>query len=96
MKRKILIVEDLFVEANHLRILLRKADYEVIGIARTFEQAEAIIKQDPPDIVLLDIFLAGKKTGIDLAKVLSNLQIPFVYLSANSKNHWPPVSQSAE
>ena len=84
MKRKILIVEDLFVEANHLRILLRKTGYEVTGIARTYEQAEALIRQDPPDIVLLDIFLAGKKTGIDLAKILGNQQIPFVYLSANS------------
>jgi transcriptional regulator with GAF, ATPase, and Fis domain len=84
MKRKILIVEDLFVEANHLRIMLKRAGYEVTGIARTFEEAIGLIRQDPPGIVLLDIFLAGKKTGIDLAKVLNQQHIPFLYLSANS------------
>jgi len=84
MKRKILIVEDLFVEANHLRIMLKRAGYEVTGIARTFEEAVSLIRQDPPGIVLLDIFLAGKKTGIDLARVLNQQHIPFLYLSANS------------
>lgn len=84
MKRKILIVEDLFVEANHLRIMLKRAGYEVTGIARTYEEAVSLIRQDPPGIVLLDIFLAGKKTGIDLARVLNQQHIPFLYLSANS------------
>lgn len=84
MKRKILIVEDLFVEANHLRIMLKRAGYEVTGIARTFEEAVSLIDRDPPGIVLLDIFLAGKKTGIDLARVLNQQHIPFLYLSANS------------
>lgn len=84
MKRKILIVEDLFVEANHLRIMLKRAGYEVTGIARTFEEAVDLIRKDPPGIVLLDIFLAGKKTGIDLARVLNQQHIPFLYLSANS------------
>jgi transcriptional regulator with GAF, ATPase, and Fis domain len=37
-----------------------------------------------PDVVLLDIILQGEKTGIELAKQLSALTIPFVYLSANS------------
>ncbi|WP_090150694.1 sigma 54-interacting transcriptional regulator [Dyadobacter soli] len=84
MKRKILIVEDLFVEANHLRIMLKRAGYEVTGIARTYEEAVSLIQQDRPGIVLLDIFLAGKKTGIDLASVLNQQHIPFLYLSANS------------
>lgn len=84
MKRKILIVEDLFVEANHLRIMLKRAGYEVTGIARTYEEAVGLIGQEPPGIVLLDIFLAGKKTGIDLARVLNQQHIPFLYLSANS------------
>ncbi|MGV3601130.1 MAG: sigma 54-interacting transcriptional regulator [Dyadobacter fermentans] len=84
MKQKILIVEDFFVEANHLRILLTRAGYEVTGIARTFESAEEAIRQDHPEIVLVDIFLAGQKTGVDLARLLNRQNIPFIYLSANS------------
>lgn len=84
MKQKILIVEDFFVEANHLRILLTRAGYEVTGIARTFESADEAIRQDHPEIVLVDIFLAGQKTGVDLARLLNRQNIPFIYLSANS------------
>ena len=37
-----------------------------------------------PDLVLLDIFLKGEKTGIDLAPILKEHHIPFIYLSASS------------
>src|SRR5262245_19408744 len=84
MKEKILIVEDLFVEANYLAKTLTKVGYQVIGIARSVSQALELIQQQRPDIVLLDIFVKGKLTGIDLAKQLNEENIPIVYLSANS------------
>ncbi len=40
--------------------------------------------QTTPDIVLLDIFIRGDENGIDLAKELRSLAIPFIYISANS------------
>jgi transcriptional regulator with GAF, ATPase, and Fis domain/response regulator of citrate/malate metabolism len=84
MSTKILIVEDHFVEANALRILLEKAGYTVCGTAMSYEQALPYLRMARPDIVLLDIFLKGELTGIHLAKVLANENIPFIYLSANS------------
>jgi len=84
MKEKILIVEDQFVEADYLRIMLVQTGYTVVGIARSVVQAQELINQEKPDFVLLDIFLKGKLTGIDLAKQLSADNIAFVYLSANS------------
>lgn len=84
MKPKILIVEDQFIEANHLRIMLQRADYTVCGVARSVEQAEEMIEKYRPGLVLLDIFLTGKRTGIDLAAQLRERNIPFIYLSANS------------
>lgn len=84
MKEQILIVEDQFVEADDLRLLLEQAGYGVTGIARSVPQAQEMIKNKKPDFVLLDIFLKGKQTGIDLAKLLATDNIPFVYLSANS------------
>ncbi|MEP7107990.1 MAG: sigma 54-interacting transcriptional regulator [Ferruginibacter sp.] len=84
MKRKVLIVEDKFVEADYLRLMLTKAGYSVTGIAHSVVQAQEIIKREKPSFVLLDIFLKGKLTGIDLAKQLTEENIPFVYLSANS------------
>ena len=84
MKEQILIVEDQFVEADYLRLLLEQAGYGITGIARSVPQAQEMIKDKKPDFVLLDIFLKGKQTGIDLAKLLAADNIPFVYLSANS------------
>lgn len=84
MNKKVLIVEDQFVEANDLQLMLKKAGYEVCGIARSVPVAQEMIKKERPDFVLLDIFLKGKLTGIDLAKELRKDNIAFVYLSANS------------
>ena len=84
MKEKILIVEDQFVEADYLRMMLTKAGYQVTGIAHSIIQAREMLHPERPDMVLLDIFVKGKLTGIDFAKELSLENIPFVYLSANS------------
>ena len=43
-----------------------------------------MIKKERPGLVILDIFLKGKLTGIDLARELAEENIAFVYLSANS------------
>lgn len=84
MNNKILIMEDQFIEANNLRIILQKAGYLVCNIARSVSDGLTIIENEKPDLVLLDIFLKGVLTGIDFAKTLNEQQIPFVFLSANS------------
>lgn len=84
MNNKILIVEDEFIVANGLRIILEQAGYRVNGIAASAEEADENIMKYKPDIVLLDIRLEGKLSGIDLARKLRVENIPFIYLSANS------------
>lgn len=84
MKSKILIVEDQFIEANNLQQILEKAGYSVFPIAHSVDDALQIMARRQPDIVLLDIRLQGELTGIDLALLLKEKDIAFVYLSANS------------
>ena len=84
MEENILIVEDEFIVANDLRIMLQKAGYKVCGIAPSVAKALDLIKAKNPDWILLDIFLQGTKTGIDLAGQLSEMGIPFIYISANT------------
>ncbi|UFH57550.1 sigma-54 dependent transcriptional regulator [Spirosoma sp. KNUC1025] len=84
MQDTLLIVEDQFIEANNLKLILLKADYHVLPIARSVDDALDIIDRQVPDLVLLDIFLKGDRTGIDLAHILKARGIAFVYLSANS------------
>jgi formate hydrogenlyase transcriptional activator len=84
MEKKILIVEDEFVVANDLRLILQKSGYEVCGIADSVDEALTLIEKYNPGLILLDIYLKGNKTGIDLAAFLTEKNIAFVYLSANS------------
>ena len=84
MKLKILIVEDQFIEANNLRLILDRAGYTVVPLAASFVEAMEMLDRHKPDLVLLDIYLEGTLTGVDFAKVLASRKIPFVYLSANS------------
>ena len=84
LKAKVLIVEDQFIEAHALERILIRAGYNVCSIARSVAIALNIIEKEKPDLVLLDIYLQGNLTGIDLARSLNERKIAFVYLSANS------------
>lgn len=86
MNEKVLIVEDQFIEANDLKMKLEKSGYAVCGIARSVNDALKIIEAQSPTLVLVDIFLKGPLTGIDLAKKLRETNTAFIYISANS-NH---------
>ncbi|MVN77542.1 response regulator [Hymenobacter sp. HMF4947] len=79
----VLIVEDEYVIANDLRLLLLDAGYGVMAIADSVAEARQLLGQQRPDIVLLDIYLKGSATGLDLAATLEETGIPFIYLSAN-------------
>lgn len=83
-KEKILIVEDEFIVGNDLKMILVKGGYDVCGIAASVEQARLLIAQQKPDWVLLDIILKTPTSGIELAKELQQLRIPFLYISANT------------
>jgi DNA-binding NtrC family response regulator len=84
LKKRILIVEDQFIEAHDLQLILEKANYEVIGIVRSVDQALEQIESKKPDLVFLDIMLKGSQNGIDLAHILKEKHIGFIFISANS------------
>src|SRR5215467_2901064 len=84
MKDKVLIVEDELIVARDIRKTLERNGFRVVGVARTAENALQLVEEHNPSLVLLDIFLKGNLTGIDVAERLNEKKIPFVYLSANS------------
>lgn len=84
MSKKILIVEDEFIVANDLRLILEEAGYTISGTAASAGEAQDYIQQNKPDLVLLDIRLKGKLSGIDIARKLRAENTPFIYLSANA------------
>ena len=74
MKNRILIVEDEAITALDLRFSLEELGYEVIDTVGTGQ-------------VLMDIKLKGDMEGIDAAKVILELRIPVVYLTANTDDY---------
>lgn len=84
VEKNILIVEDQFIEAYDLQLILEKANYKVLGIARSVDKALEILETRKPDLVLLDIMLKGDKNGIELAHILKKKNIGFIFISANS------------
>ncbi|WP_169313575.1 response regulator [Spirochaeta africana] len=79
-----MIVEDEPVTAMGLQTRLRILGHSVIGIAATGEEAFQLVRSEKPDLVLLDVSLAGRASGIDVAKRLS-IQLPdtrFAFLTA--------------
>jgi len=65
-------------------MMLGDAGYNVMAIARSVPEALKAMENVRPDLVLLDIQLQGKQTGIDLGAMLSEKDIAFIYISANT------------
>jgi DNA-binding LytR/AlgR family response regulator len=82
---KILVVEDEMIIGANISLQLNKLGYEVSGIVPKGEDALQSIKENQPDIVLLDINLKGKLDGIETAILMQkDYNIPVIYLTANA------------
>jgi len=82
---KILIVEDEMIIGANISLQLSKLGYEVTGIVSRGEEAIAHVKQNRPDIVLMDIQLKGELDGIDtVIKMQQEINMPVIYLTANA------------
>ena len=83
--KKILLVEDSRLTQLVISDLLRKNGYETETAFTGEEAVQKISGGIPPDLVLMDIELAGKMDGIDAARIiLKSWDIPVVFLTANT------------
>lgn len=83
-KLSIYIVEDMAITRAALEDKLTANGFNIAGSSATAEKAWSDLSTDiTPDLLLLDIHLAGEKDGIWLAgKVRETKNIPIVYLTA--------------
>jgi len=70
---KILIVEDEFIIAQDLRRILISLGHAVMGMAKSADEALEKIKNEKPDLVLLDIHILGELNGTELALKIREL-----------------------
>jgi FOG: CheY-like receiver len=81
----IMIVEDEAVTAMALKRSLTNMGYSVCGVFPTGEQAVTKAAELKPDLILMDIKLAGKMTGINAAaEIRATSTVPVIYLTAFS------------
>lgn len=79
----VLVVEDENIVAKDIQQILLKMGYKVIGTASSGEKAKEILKENQPDIILMDIMLKGNMSGIDTAEYVKEIyDLPVIFLTA--------------
>lgn len=82
---RILLVEDEPIIAADLADRIGEMGYQLAGQYAGGEEALENLDADAPDLVLLDIKLAGRLDGIETArKILETRPIPVIFLTSNS------------
>lgn len=81
-KTRIVIVEDKALIADAIVSSVEKHDMKAVAVFDTGEEALQYIKGDAPDVVLMDIQLAGAMDGISTAMMINrDYNIPVIYLT---------------
>jgi CheY-like chemotaxis protein len=84
-KARIMIVEDEAIIATAIKMDLQDMGYEVTSIVHSGEKAVSEAKKEKPDLILMDIALAGEMDGIEAAeKIHFFSDIPIIYITAYS------------
>lgn len=93
--KRIMIVEDEFLVAMEFESELMDQGCVVIGPAGRSEPALALLDDQTPDAVLLDLNLDGE-TPIALAEALSRRRVPFIVVTGYaSRRPEPPLLRDA-
>jgi PAS domain S-box-containing protein len=82
-EKRILIVEDEAIVADDIRQTLRSLGFSIAGTAKSGEIAVTTLEETRPDLVLMDIHLAGTIDGVQAAgEIHKASDVPIVYLTA--------------
>ncbi len=83
MQSQIMIVEDEQIVALDLKMSLEDLGHQVVATVAYGEEVLARATQLKPDLVLMDIQLAGQMRGTEAARLLQQqMQLPVIFLSA--------------
>jgi len=85
LKPKILIVEKERIIAIDIKNSLHRMGCEVMEILSSGEEVIRKVKEEKPDLILMEITLEGALDGIETAEIISSkYDIPVIYLTAYS------------
>jgi CheY-like chemotaxis protein len=79
---RILLVEDEVILSMTMKEQIKNIGYSIAQSVPTGEKAIAAVKANPPDLILMDIRLAGEIDGIDAAiSIKSESDIPVIFIT---------------
>lgn len=85
MKKHILVVDDEIGALTLIGIMLERGGFQVLK-AKDAESALAVLDQNTPDMIILDVMMPGGTDGIDLCGILRDrndtTEVPILILSA--------------
>jgi len=83
MKKKIIVVEDEGIIALDIKKRLESLGYNVSNVVDSGEKAIEEALKSRPDLIIMDIVLKGKISGMDAALYLKEyMEIPVIYLTS--------------
>jgi len=83
--KQILVVEDEIITGMDIQKRLKNLGYNVPAVVSSGEEAIKKVKENNPDLVLMDINLNGEMDGIEAASNIHSFSdIPIIYLTAFS------------
>ena len=92
-----MVVENEYLVANDLSVQLVQLGMEVTAIAYSGEQAMQMARENPPDVILMDIKLNGGMDGIQAARAIQkSLRVPIIFLTGHSSPDLVHRAQTAE
>ena len=84
-KTRVLVVEDEPIIALSINQSLKESGFEITDIAKNCDEALSSIRENEPDVILMDINLENSKDGIEIVKDIQKIRnIPVIYLTAYS------------
>ncbi|MEJ2614905.1 MAG: response regulator [Ignavibacteriaceae bacterium] len=85
-EKNILIVEDEQVIAMDLKKTISNFGYNVLSTVSSGEEALNFMTGNKPNLVIMDILLAGDLNGIETGVIMSErFNVPIIYITAYAK-----------
>jgi CheY-like chemotaxis protein len=85
---KVVIAEDEPIVADLLECALLSKGYDVCGIARSADQAVALVERHEPDLAVIDVRIARDDSAPDIARRLGNPQnLGILYVTGSDEGY---------
>jgi len=83
--RRALIVDDEFLIAFDLEASMRELGFDACTVASNERDAMELAMSNPPDVVVMDVYLGGTRAGIEAGRWLREVcGVPVVFVTAHS------------